>query len=294
MFSQLIDIVTDRTNRIDMRNTAVGLMNGIIRRIQSKQYFQSDLKQMRLTEDTPNLKIKNGRWEWTRTPDVRLMSAVQYLPDGTYPPNNQPSVGQDRLNNYWYKVGDKYIFVYPTANYVFEEPDEIEITYYSFSPEFSYIAEKDRLIKYDWETNQWLERPSVNDTKWTPLTEEQVEARQTELAAYGNWLMRDYKEVVLSGTISKLFGLLDDGERFKREFAEFNELFNTLTRNERYANFGYQELIEMANEKKTLQLPLYEEQADELIEILNYNLKIIDERLTAIETKLDLNKNEEN
>ena len=51
--------------------------------------------------------------------------------------------------------------------------------------------------------------------------------------------MRDYKEVILSGTISKLFGLLDDAERFKREFAEFNELFNTLTRNERYANFGY-------------------------------------------------------
>lgn len=50
----------------------------------------------------------------------------------------------------------------------------------------------------------------------------------------------------------------------------------------------------MANEKKTLQLPLYEEQADELIEILNYNLKIIDERLTAIETNLGLNKNEEN
>ena len=50
----------------------------------------------------------------------------------------------------------------------------------------------------------------------------------------------------------------------------------------------------MANEKKTLQLPLYEEQADELIEILNYNLKIIDERITAIETNLSLNKNGEN
>ena len=102
MFSQLIDIVTKRTNRIDMRDTAVGLMNGIIRRIQSKQYFQSDLKQIRLNEETPGVKVLMGRWEWTRTPDVRLMSAVQYLPDGSYPPNNQPAVGQDNLNNYWY------------------------------------------------------------------------------------------------------------------------------------------------------------------------------------------------
>lgn len=239
MFSQLIDIVTKRTNRIDMRDTAVGLMNGIIRRIQSKQYFQSDLKQIRLNEETPGVKVLMGRWEWTRTPDVRLMSAVQYLPDGSYPPNNQPAVGQDNLNNYWYKVGDKYIFVFPEHHLLIDEPEEIELTYYSFSPEFKYIPEADRLIKYDWETNQWFERQNNKTTEWKPLTADEVNLREDELKAYGNWLMRDYKEVILSGTISKLFGLLDDSERFKREFAEFNELFNTLTRNERYANFGY-------------------------------------------------------
>ena len=68
---------------------------------------------------------------------------------------------------------------------------------------------------------------------------EEVNEREEELAAYGNWLLRDYKDVVISGTLSKLYGLLDDSERFKREFAEFNQLFAVLVQNERYANFGY-------------------------------------------------------
>lgn len=42
--------------------------------------------------------------------------------------------------------------------------------------------------------------------------------------------------------------------------------------------------------KKTLELPLYEEQSDELIRNLNYNLQIIEERLKAIEDKLGLNQ----
>lgn len=48
------------------------------------------------------------------------------------------------------------------------------------------------------------------------------------------------------------------------------------------------EILKMA--KKVLQLPLYEEQSDKLIEVLNYNLQIIEERLQAIEAALGLNQ----
>ena len=243
MFSQVVDTVVERSNRVDQRDIIVGIANGIIRRIQSKQYFQSDLRQITLTASSQGLvQEEPGKWVWTRTPDVRLISAVRYMPSSKYPPNNQPAVGQALLSDYWYKVGDKYVFIFsdgclPFLGDELEEERAIEITYYSFSPEFKYYPEKTREFTYSWDTNNWYKRNASGDAE--PLSFEEVTQREKELAAYGNWLLRDYKEVVISGTLAKLFGLLDDSERFKREFAEFGDLFATLTNNERYANFGY-------------------------------------------------------
>lgn len=50
------------------------------------------------------------------------------------------------------------------------------------------------------------------------------------------------------------------------------------------------EVIEMAS-VKTLQLPLYEEESNDLIEQLNYNLQIIEERLRALEESAGVNQN---
>ena len=50
------------------------------------------------------------------------------------------------------------------------------------------------------------------------------------------------------------------------------------------------EVIEMAS-VKTLQLPLYEEESNDLIEQLNYNLQIIEERLRALEEAAGVNQN---
>lgn len=249
MFSQIVDDVCKLSNRIDMRDIVVKLAQGIISRIHSKQYFQSDLKQLELTPDTPNLEMQSAtKWVWRRNPDVRLINSVCYKPLGLYPPNNQPSVGQNLLNNYWYKVGEKYVFVFGGGQNVLgeiyglpvsEEPTSIEITYYSFPKKFEYIPEAERLIKYDWSSNEWLVREDAQSDEWKALDLKEVNEREEELTAYGNWLLRDYKDVVISGTLSKLYGLLDDSERFKREFAEFNQLFAVLVQNERYANFGY-------------------------------------------------------
>lgn len=49
-------------------------------------------------------------------------------------------------------------------------------------------------------------------------------------------------------------------------------------------------VIEMAD-VKTLQLPLYEEESNDLIEQLNYNLQIIEERLRALEEAAGVNQN---
>lgn len=50
------------------------------------------------------------------------------------------------------------------------------------------------------------------------------------------------------------------------------------------------EVIEMAD-VKTLQLPLYEEESNDLIAQLNYNLQIIEERLRALEEAAGVNQN---
>jgi hypothetical protein len=50
------------------------------------------------------------------------------------------------------------------------------------------------------------------------------------------------------------------------------------------------EVIEMSS-VKTLQLPLYEEESNDLIEQLNYNLQIIEERLRALEEAAGVNQN---
>ncbi len=42
---------------------------------------------------------------------------------------------------------------------------------------------------------------------------------------------------------------------------------------------------------KTLQLPLYEEESNDLIKQLNYNLQIIEERLRALEEAAGVNQN---
>nr|DAI68938.1 MAG TPA: hypothetical protein [Caudoviricetes sp.] len=42
---------------------------------------------------------------------------------------------------------------------------------------------------------------------------------------------------------------------------------------------------------KTLQLPLYEEESNDLIKQLNYNLQIIEERLQALEEAAGVNQN---
>lgn len=42
----------------------------------------------------------------------------------------------------------------------------------------------------------------------------------------------------------------------------------------------------MTVQEKQLQLPLYEEEREDLIEVLNYNLQVIKERLEALEAAI--------
>lgn len=235
MFNQVVDEIILRSNRLDMKKTIIGIVNGVIRRIQSKQYFQSDLKEYKITPEATDVEFSAGQWKWRRNPDVRLISSVRYDPWDVYPPNQQPSVNQESLINYWYKVGDHYVFRWSKYE---EDPESISISYYTTSKEFEYTEEDERLVKYDYTNNTWYERKTAKDA-WKPLTKEEATSKEEELSKYGNWLLRDYKEIVISGSLSKLFGLLNDEERAKREFAEFNDLFKTLTNNERYANFAY-------------------------------------------------------
>lgn len=242
MFSQIIDTIVTRTNRVDMTDMIVDITNGIVRRIQSKQYFLSDLVELDIpVEDMEMVSLGSDdelfgvyKYIWNRKPDCRLINSVQFLPSGKCPPNNQPSVGQNSIREYWYKVGNKYVFICDSAT------TSVRVSYYKTSSEMIYQDSATRTLTYDWTENKWSEQQTASGvTSWVELTDDEALVREDELAKYGNWLLRDYKEVVISGAISKVYSTLNDSERFRYEFAEFNDLFQTLTNNERYANFAY-------------------------------------------------------
>ena len=234
MFSEIVDEICAQSNRVNDRELVIKWANEGIRRVEACHYFTSSLIENELTSASQGVVIKQSNvWVWDRTADVRLIRGVK-INNKLFPINAQPGISQKSLTNYWYKVGTYFVFV---ANVPITS---IQLAYYSFPPEYKYVPQDNRTLRYDRTDRQYYRKlVDILPVQWEVIPEAELPNYEVAIAALGNWLCRDYKNVIIASGTSSLYAALGDNDRFRSEFAKYKDLLKDVINNEKSANYGY-------------------------------------------------------
>lgn len=233
MFSELVDIIVRRTNRPDFLDDIVGYLNETIRVVHSLEYFYRDIIEDRIYQasDYPE---PQQTFVWERPKQFRAFVGIKYLANWAnqkecYPKNIPPGIGQANQPNYYYGVGDKFVF------YAQHGLPDIAVAYVTTPKLFQYYPEGSRPAIYDRSSETWKYLDSATGQYVASLNNEELESHYR--ASVSDWLLSDYSGMLCSGTITKVFSILDD-PRNKVEYSNFKEALRYARTTERYESTG--------------------------------------------------------
>lgn len=195
-FSALIDDAIQRSRRKDRIADIMSYARASMRECTVLANFQQSL-----VEDTVTVTASPHIWDCPQ--EFRILVAFQYANYSTHgerivPTQKRPGqVIHDRTNpNYYYRSGDSYILA------GVEVGEEINVAYLAYLKRLRYYAtEADRPARFDVETNLWVYHSSYD----TSTTQQQV---AKDLCT--NWLMFRWYDLVLEGTLAKLYKTVGD------------------------------------------------------------------------------------
>lgn len=180
MFSEIVDEVVRVSGRVDKKTQIISYVNATVREIQTLRNFSKDLIEDILTAGT-------APYTWTLPEDFRRMITAQYS-DGNWPEHRQPGRMQALKNKYYYYQGPDYlVFNGLTAGMT------VNVAYIRHLPSLEY---------YEAEV-----RPAVFDRvllTWEYLTAVTDEEKEIARMYVSNWILKDWKEAVVQGTLAKI------------------------------------------------------------------------------------------
>lgn len=234
MFSELVDKIIRRTNRQDFKLDIIAYVNETMRAVQNEHLYTRDLVEDKVISPEELVAYEpRSVYVWKRPKRFRQLRSVAYTdPTGTllmtYPPNIPPSEVQKDHEYYYYGSGDSIVF-YDTRGL-----HQILVAYYQNFRALEYYEEGSRPAVFDYDTYTWkyLQNGNYVDTLNDEVAE--MEAREK----VGNWLLKDYDGLVCSGTITKVFSVLND-PRNKVEYSNFQTALKSLRSIEQYESAGY-------------------------------------------------------
>lgn len=230
MFSELIDQAVSISGRADKRAVFIGHANATIRECQTRIgkvsiVFFRDLIETSLTPTT-NPYV----WEFPRVgvEMFRILRTVFYPNANVYPRNRPPGRIVEGVDHYYY-AGPTYVtFAGVSAE------TAIIIAYYRYLPSLTYYADGARPAVFDLVTQTWsyLQAGSYVDTLGSDTLNEAAQALSS------NWLLDNWFELILSGTLAKAMLVLDD-PRGSKYYSLYNELRQALAAGEQYESLDF-------------------------------------------------------
>lgn len=199
-FSAAVDACLSRGARPDRLNDIISYMRMTIREIQSLGQFQQDVVEDQLSGVTVDPYI------WVTPAAFRSMLTVSYphLVDEQgkpiYAKYKELGKGQLREDYYYYRSGDSHVFVGHGGRV--GDNAAINIAYLEYSRSFQYFNNvSQRPATYDDATASWAYNAAydVDDT-----------TREAARRLVTNWVLFNWYDVVLEGTLAKVYKLVDD------------------------------------------------------------------------------------
>jgi hypothetical protein len=209
----VVDDAVTRSGRVDKRADLAAYANSTVREIQSLGFFFKDLiEDSVLATADPHI--------WTKPLLLRRLKAVNYG-EGINPTLRPPGRQQNGLGlytpYYFYAADNYFVFKGVTAG-----TTEINLAYYRHLQRLKYVqAEASRVATFDIETQEW--------TYLSASTDEEQEAARNLVT---NWVIFQYYDCVLEGTLAKLFKAIGEEKRSLSSFALYKSLQREVGANE--------------------------------------------------------------
>lgn len=209
-FSSLVDICLERVSRPDRLADIISYARMTIREIQTLGMFQQDVVEDQISGVTADPYV------WETPARFRAMLTVQY--PGVIDEQGKPiyskyreiGKGQLRHDYYYYRSGDSHVFVGHGG--IGGASVAINIAYTEFCRTFRYVADSSaRPAIYDGETETWIYAAAYDIDAATRLTAREL---------VSNWVLFNWFDTVLEGTMAKLYKLVND-ERSGATFSFF-------------------------------------------------------------------------
>ena len=233
MFSELVDLIVRRTNRPDFKEDIIAYLNEVLRMVHSSEFFYRDKVEIALNEDYDDADLART-FVWDRPRDLRALVSVRYLDllyddnRDSFPPNIPPGIGQANKPQFYYGVGDKFVF------YRRGGLRRIAVCYVLAPKRFEYYDVGKRPAVYDRESDSWQYLDQTGRYVASLGSNELDEAAQAKVS---DWLMLHYDGMLASGVITKLFSVLGD-PRNKVEYSNFKENLRYVRTAEKFENTG--------------------------------------------------------
>lgn len=226
-FSSLIDEAILVTGKPGSLISAVAAANLTVRECQSFGLFARDLIEEDITTDAEP-------YVWTRPAYFRSIRAVKYPCIGEHVSLALPGRIQKNLCHFFYAADDYYVFkgigtgqVIKLANYYWRKP----LVYYgrlgTSTVQYPGGPYASRPAYFDISTDLWMYLNAAGDAYVTTLSDPTEEALRRANAT--NWLVDDWRDLILSGTKAKLWNSGSD-PRGVVEFSAYKQN-QTLLRN---------------------------------------------------------------
>jgi len=211
-FSAIVDDTVTRTGRVNLRTDIVSYARVTMRESQSLIKSATDLIEDQITATaSPHL--------WTKPQYFRELTAVRYPgifdPRGNpiYPKRIQPGKAQRNVDYYFYSSGTSFVFSGVSENTL------IDVAYLTWFTKLAYYATV-------------AERPatfSLEDDEWSYATATTDEEKEAARNLVTNWLIFDWYDMVLEGTVAKVWKAVGDA-RAPSSFSLFKSLQKDMVR----------------------------------------------------------------
>lgn len=220
-FSALIDQAVSLSGRGKVaRSQLTSYARSSMREAQADNLFERDLIEDTITADA-------SPFIFTRPAELRFFRTVRY-PGEIYPPYITPGKRQFDVVKYYYAASTYFVFAGIEIN------DLLNIAYYTYFKKLVYFEVADRPARYFADLAKWQYLDGNGDfvdSLGSTVLDEAAEALVT------NWMIFDWFDLVLEGTLAKQFKVIND-PRAPSTFALFKSMLKDLLQGEVVASVG--------------------------------------------------------
>lgn len=217
-FNALIDEVINRSLKSERLADIIAYARTTLRECHSLAFFAKDL-----IEDVHTITAEPDIWQ--RPDYFREMFSVgtpfyDNFGKRIFAKRSTPGPALNNVQYFYYPSGDAFVFG------KFDIGLELALAYLTYSKRFYYYTEETRPARFITETQTWTYLAAISDAE-----------KQAARELVSDWLLFDWYDLIVSGTITKLYNSVGD-ERSRTEYSLYKGLQVALKTSERTLSYA--------------------------------------------------------